>query len=650
MNLQKPTWLVFELCLAILAFLVIFQPVRRVPKSAVDTELVTVLDYSFSNRLASNDQDRERVRKEITQALKAKQVGLDTKTGVQLVSDMEVKIPVVPLSDEEKQAYEKAVLEVLSKYGKPIPVLERAGDTEAAKYVARVGPLGVYPPRPAIRLGLDLVGGTQLLLQCLPQGTFHYRNPQPFYPDAQAQEPLRKTLADLLTSQGYSRVSVAFPEDDQLSITLTVATEAEAQTTGAALLKLLRQRFPDLKASGEPDLFLLTRDTLSQVVSIIERRVNALGVAEATVQKQGADRVLVQLPGVQDPARAISVIGRLAQLEFLYVPSKRFKVISEGRGQVRFEDVRTGQEVEWPEVYEKSQLIITGADLLPKSQVVNDNETGQPTAVSFELKPAARAKFRRFTRTHIKEYLAMVLDKELVICPIIQEAIAGTGQISGQRTTDEATDLTRLLNAGALPLPIETIQNTVVSATLGRDSVARSLRAGLYGALAIFAFMVLIYGACGVLADVALVLYIGIVLALFIMFGATLTLPGIAGFILSMGMAVDANVLIFERLKEELRTDKTIRAAIEAGFARAWTAILDSNLTTVLAAIVLFGIGTGAVRGFAVTLTIGVLCSMFTAITVTRVFINQVARLRAAVDNRFFVNGLRAIFGRVGKA
>jgi len=649
MNLQKRSWLFVVLLLAILAFLVIFQPIRRIPRAAT-TEAETVLEYAFPSKLATTDQQRQQLRKEIGDALKARQVELEPTAGVQLVTDMQVKITVVPLTAEEERQYKQAVLEVLSKYGQPIPVQEEGPQAEQ-KYLARLGPLGLYQPKPMIRLGLDLIGGSQLLLRCLPQATYYYTNSDPFYTDPTTREQLRSALAELFTSQGYSRVEVLFPEDNALAVTIGVHGQSDAEDARKAFPKLFQKRYPKLKESGDPDYFLLTHDTMSQVVSIVENRVNALGVAEATVQPQGSDRVLVQLPGLQDPARAINLIGRLAKLEFRWISPRLFKVTTDPITQeIHFQDIRTGEEVPWPEVYEKSPLKFSGRDLRPVCKVTDDPDTGQTTAVSFEFKPAIKSAFRRFTRAHIGEFLAIVLDGELKSCPVIKSVIPGTGIISGQRSIQEASDLMKVLNAGALPLPIRVEQQSVVSATLGRDSVARSLRAGLYGAAAIFAFMFLIYGACGLVADLALILYVGFVLALFVGFGATLTLPGIAGFILSMGMAVDANVLIFERLKEELRTDKTIRAAIEAGFARAWTAILDSNLTTILAAIVLFGLGTGGVRGFALTLTIGVLSSMFTAITVSRIFINHLARLRPAVESRFFVRGLSGIFARGAKA
>jgi protein-export membrane protein SecD len=650
MNLQKPLWLLFVLGLAVLAFLVIFQPIRLIPKEAAETELVTVLQYTFAKKIATTDPEREKVTKEITEALKAKGVELDPKSNVQLVTDTQVKVPVVPLSEQEKQDYERAVRELLSKYGQPIPVEQRRPGGPEEKYVARLSRLGIYVPQPMIRLGLDLIGGSQLVLRCLPQATFYYGNEEPFYPDAAARDQLREALKELLTRRGYERVDILFPEDNAVSVTVGAKGGREADAAREDIPKLLAQRFPKIKESGNPDTVLLDKGTLSRVVTIVESRVNSLGVAEATVQQEGLDKVLVQLPGVQDPARAINLIGRLANLEFRYIPSNRFKVSTDVSGETHFQDVRTGQEVPWPEVLEKSKLILTGRDLRPNSTVTDDPDTQQTTAVTFEFNPTAAQIFRRFTRTHIGQFLAIVLDGELKSCPVIRSVIPGRGIISGQRSTEEASDLMRVLNAGALPVPIEVVETNVVSATLGRDSVARSLRAGALGAIVVVVFMFLIYGICGLLADVALILYAGIVLGLFVLLGATLTLPGIAGFILSVGMAVDANVLIFERLKEELRTDKTIRAAAEAGFARAWAAILDSNVTTVLGAIVLFGLGTGGVRGFALTLTIGVLCSMFTAITVSRIFINNLSRFRSAVENRFFVHGLSGLFTRGAKA
>jgi len=295
--------------------------------------------------------------------------------------------------------------------------------------------------------------------------------------------------------------------------------------------------------------------------------------------------------------------------------------------------------VPWEEVYQKSELILLGRDLKPNSRVDTDPQK-HGYVVLFNWKAEAAAKFLRFTRTHINQHIAIVLDGKLISAPVIKSEIGARGQIEGNFTSQEARDLMIVLNSGALPVPIEVAASSTVSATLGRDSVNKSMQAGVLGVIAVLVFMVAVYGVCGLLADLALLIYAGLTLAVLMILGTTLTLPGIAGFILSLGMAVDANVLIFERLKEELRTDKTIRAATEAGFSRAWTAILDSNVTTILAAVVLFGLGTGGVRGFGITLTVGVLCSMFTAITVTRIFINQAMRWPGLSASRAFVYGL----------
>jgi len=244
--------------------------------------------------------------------------------------------------------------------------------------------------------------------------------------------------------------------------------------------------------------------------------------------------------------------------------------------------------------------------------------------VAFELRPAKKDDFHEFTRRNVDRIMAIVLDRECKMAPNIRSAIPGAGIIEGNMTAQEAGDLKLLLNAGALPVPLEIVENRTVSATLGQDSIAQSLRAAMYGVIAVMIFMVAFYRLPGLLADVALILYMALVIAVTAYFGAELTLPGIAGIILSLGTAVDANVIIFERLKEELWARKSMRAAISAGFDRAWTAILDANVTTLITTAVLYWLGTTLIKGFAVMLFIGVVCSLFTAVTVTRWLLTMV--------------------------
>ena len=331
----------------------------------------------------------------------------------------------------------------------------------------------------------------------------------------------------------------------------------------------------------------------------IERRVNSLGVAEPINQtsKAGSDyRLIVELAGISDINQATSLIGQTAQLEFrstaVATPSSAADFTSTG---------------------------LTGRDLrLAQVQFDSGKAAGQPV-VSIEFSPDGAKKFSEITSKSIGKPLAIFLDNQLVTAPTVQTAITdGRAVISGNFTPDEAKKLTIQLNAGALPIPIHIIEQRNIGATLGVESIHKSLVAAAVGLVVIWLFMIVNYGLKGLLADLALIVYILIFLALIKLIPITLTLAGIAGFVLSIGMAVDANILIFERMKEELRWGRPLKAAVELGFHRAWTSVRDSNASSLITAGLLFWFGTGSVRGFALTLAVGILVSLFTSITVTR--------------------------------
>lgn len=327
----------------------------------------------------------------------------------------------------------------------------------------------------------------------------------------------------------------------------------------------------------------VTDEAMAGAMAVIERRINALGVAEPTIQRQGARRIVVELPGVTDHEQAIDVIGQTAVLEIL-----------DPLGRVA----------------------LTGADL--RDARVGLDPFNQP-AIDIEFTPEGAEKFARLTSMYVGEVIPHLLDGEVLVAPVIRQPITGgTGQITGNFTHEEARNIAIQLKHGALPVALEVESMSTVGATLGKESVDSSLRAGVVGLVLVVLFMLAYYRLPGLLADLALGVYVLIVLALLAQLGATLTLPGIAGFILSIGMAVDANVLIFERIKDELRAGKRMRAAVRSGFQRAVVAILDANLTSLITVAALYYFGTGPVRGFAVTLGLGILASMFTAVVVTR--------------------------------
>lgn len=353
------------------------------------------------------------------------------------------------------------------------------------------------------------------------------------------------------------------------------------------------------------DISLSQRDTaLQSAANIMERRVNLFGVSEPIVQsaKRGADyRIIVELPGVKDVNQAISLIGQTASLDFR-----------------EFKDAST-VALTIPTLLNTKPTKVTGKDL-QSAQADFDPQSGAPV-VSFTMTSEGAKKFSELTKRLINKPLAIFLDEIPISWPIVNAVISQSGVITGNFTTEQTKQLALQLNAGALPVPIKIIEQRNVGATLGSQSVKRSVVAGIIGLFVVCGFMILNYGKMGLLADLALIIYSLITLALFKLIPVTLTLAGIAGFILSIGMAVDANILIFERIKEEKRWGKTDLAAIELGFSRAFPSIKDSNASTLISCAVLYWFGTGMVRGFALTLAIGVLVSLFSAITVTRTFL-----------------------------
>lgn len=336
-------------------------------------------------------------------------------------------------------------------------------------------------------------------------------------------------------------------------------------------------------------------EDMNNLVEVLDRRINALGVAEPRVSISGTDRVIVELPGIKDPEEAVKLIGKTALLEFQLVG-------------------------------EDKKLTKTGLDgkALVKAEAIT-GELGK-IQISFELNAEGAKKFAEITRNNIGKELAITLDGEVQTAPTIQSEIpGGKGVITGAYTLDEAKKMATLLNAGALPLRAEILETRSVGATLGSESIAKSFTAGQVAFGLIFAFMIIFYRLPGFLAGIALAAFGVIVFGTLNYFGAVLTFPGIAGLILSLGMAVDANVIIFERIKEELRAGQSLVKAIEGGFKKGFSAIFDGNLTTLIITAILFQFGTGPIKGFAITLTIGTLASMFTALTVTKLLLKITA-------------------------
>lgn len=346
----------------------------------------------------------------------------------------------------------------------------------------------------------------------------------------------------------------------------------------------------------------VTDDDMVKLTAIMRQRVDEFGVSEPIIQREGDDRLIVELAGVDNPDEAIDLLGRTAKLEFID-PS--------------------------------GNVVVSGADLKDAKAYIEPN-SGQ-AEISLEFTPAGTEKFGAATARLVGQPLSIVLDGKVIQAPNVNEPIMnGQARITGGFTFEEASKNAALLRGGALPVNVEIMEKRTVEPTLGQDSLDKSFQAGIYGVLAVLIFMIFYYRLPGVLANIALALYMLIELWVLNLLNVTLTLPGIAGILLSVGMAVDANVIIFERIKEELRAGKSLMAAIDAGFKRAFVAIFDSNVTTLIAAAVLFYFGTGSIKGFAVTLSIGILASMLTAIAFTRIILRWTANIKAFKNKKLY--------------
>jgi preprotein translocase subunit SecD len=477
-----------------------------------------------------------------------------------------------------------------------------------------------------IVLGLDLQGGSHILLAVDSNDVRRQKL-------AQLQDDVRKTLRDARIGlagapviRGNS-VEVRIRESD-LQQGLTKLRELSQPLGG--LLSATGQRSLDIENVGgglvrltvtEPAIVERIRQVVEQSIEIIQRRVNAMGLVEPSIQRQGTDRILVQVPGLGDPQELIKVIGTTAKLTFRMVDmSMTVEQAQQGRPPPESEIVK-GSKGENGQPYLLEKRVIVSGEELTDAQPGFDQRTSEPI-VSFKFNTAGARRFAQATQENVGRPFAIVLDDEVISAPVIREPIlGGSGQISGNFTVESANNLAILLRAGALPAKLTPIEQRVVGAGLGQDSIEKGKLASYYGAALVVVFMVLTYGLFGVFASIAVGVNVAMIFGVLSLLNATLTLPGIIGIVLTIGIAVDSNVLIYERIREEVRTGRTPITAIDAGFTRALATILDSNITTFIAAAVLFFIGTGAVRGFAVTLGIGIITTVFTAFTLTRLIV-----------------------------
>jgi len=479
-----------------------------------------------------------------------------------------------------------------------------------------------------IVLGLDLQGGSHLLLEV----------------DSAAvrKEQLQAINDDVLRVLRQARIPFTGRAIRGNSVEVHITRDSDLDNALAKLRELSQpisgfagstgQRTITVTANGstvtlsptDPAITERVRQAVDQSIQIVERRVNELGLVEPTIQREGADRILVQVPGLQDPSRLKEILGKTAKLDFRMVDVSMTPEQAD-QSHPADSEILPGETPGQKYLIEK-RVLVSGADLTD-AQPGFDQRTNEPV-VNFRFNSAGARKFAEVTQANVGKPFAIVLDNKVISAPVIREPIlGGSGQISGNFTVQSANDLAILLRAGALPAPLTIIEERTVGPGLGQDSINAGEHAAYAGAALVIIFMLATYGLFGLFANIAVAVNVAMIFGILSLLSATLTLPGIAGIVLTVGIAVDSNVLIYERIREEVRAGRSAINAIDAGFSRALATILDSNITTFIAAAVLFYIGTGPVRGFAVTLGIGIITTLFTAFTLTRLIVAYWVRL-----------------------
>ncbi|QXE92182.1 protein translocase subunit SecD [Geomonas subterranea] len=478
-------------------------------------------------------------------------------------------------------------------------------------------------PKDKIHLGLDLQGGTHLVMEVETQKAVEG-----------SLDLIATDLEDSLTSQNLRFKKIGRLGGDKVQLTLYDRGSADK------VQALIKKKYPDLETLpvfdeggfvnmqlriNEKEAQVRKDRAVAQALETIRNRIDQFGVSEPVIQREGLNNIVVQLPGIKDPKRAIELIGKTARLEFKLV-DESVNAATAAAGslpeddELLFEkrtDPQTGAVSETPLVVKK-KAIITG-ELLTDAQIRIDSQYNQPY-VAIEFNSTGARLFDQVTAANVGKRFAIVLDSNIYSAPVIRERISGgSAQISGSFTEKEAADLAIVLRAGSLPAPVKILQNVTVGPSLGRDSIHKGLMAGLIGVLLVVSFMALYYKLSGMVANLGMVLNILFLMGALSALGATLTLPGIAAIVLLVGMSVDSNVLIFERIREELRLGKTPHAALDAGYDKAFLTIMDSHVTALITAAVLFQFGTGPVKGFAVSLSLGIIINLFTSLVATKV-------------------------------
>ncbi|WP_299789288.1 protein translocase subunit SecD [uncultured Marivita sp.] len=508
----------------------------------------------------------------------------------------------------------------VEQHNDAVAAIELSGETP--ELVAQSAGWPDFMPSGLVNLGLDLRGGAHLLAEVQVQDVYAARL-EALWPEVRdVLRPERDTVGTIRlqpSAEGELRVRISQPDgmaralelvrglaQPVVSVTGALSNDLEVNAEGSDIVVTL----------SEAEQIATDERTMQQSLEIIRRRIDEVGTREPTIQRQGSDRILIQVPGIGSAAELKEIIGTTAQLTFQPVI---------GRTDDANTSAGVGNEV-LPSLDESGVFyileqapVVTGEELVDAQPAFDQN--GRP-AVNFRFNPSGARKFGDYTAANIGNPFAIVLDNEVISAPVIQSHIpGGSGIITGNFTVEESTQLAVLLRAGALPAGLEFLEERTIGPELGQDSIDAGKIATIVAFAGVLVFMALSYGLFGIFANVALIINIALIFGLLSLIGATLTLPGIAGIVLTVGMAVDANVLIFERIREELKTAKGPARAIELGYEKALSAILDANITTFITAVILFVMGSGPVRGFAITLGLGILTSVFTAIFVTRLLI-----------------------------
>lgn len=483
-------------------------------------------------------------------------------------------------------------------------------------------------PTEKIHLGLDLRGGMHLLLEVEVQKAVE-----------SALDKYASDLKESLTKKGIPFKRIERSAEGKISIVLPDSkandrfSQVRADQYGHLKVSSFSEKdgqFHYLLEMNSQEIRSVEDSAVRQALETIRNRVDQFGVAEPVIAPQGENQILVQLPGIKDPQRAIELIGRTALLEFKLVDEEN------SLEEALKGNIPPGSEILYQKVVDRETGVITRRPYLVKKRALMTGDVlvdarmriksdfNEPY-VSLDFDARGARLFDQITAENVKKRLAIVLDNNVYSAPVIQERISGgKAQITGSFTVEEASDLAIVLRAGALPAPVKIIQNVTVGPSLGQDSIEKGIRAAIIGAILVVVFMAVYYRLSGLIADWALVLNIVYLMGALASMRATLTLPGIAGIILAIGMAVDSNVLMFERIREELRLGKTVRAAVDAGYDKALFTIIDSHVTTLITAVVLFQFGTGPIKGFAVTLSLGVIINLFSALIGTKVIFDWI--------------------------